>query len=306
MEESSSAYIIRHIIIDFICVACVAIPAAVFKWGVSPYHRGFYCNDESLMHPFKDSTVTSAVLGVVGAGVPILTIILVEGLTYRFKKPLTVDAKLFKLGNLRINRFVFNCYKYIGLLIFNIFVNQFFTDVGKYSIGRLRPHFFAVCKPDYSKFNCSSGYIESYVCTGTDSYNLKNARLSFPSGHASMSFASMLYLTLYIQYRFQWKGSHLLKHVLQIIAMMLAFACTLSRVSDYKHHWSDVLGGAVLGCIVTICVVVGTTDFFRPIIDPNLYAARKKNDRCDITTSPKSSTVDPVAHEQEFNIQNMA
>lgn len=37
--------------------------------------------------------------------------------------------------------------------------------------------------------------------------------------------------------------------------MMLALACCLSRISDYKHHWSDVLGGALLGTIVCLYTV---------------------------------------------------
>ena len=64
------------------------------------------------------------------------------------------------------------------------------TDVGKYTIGRLRPHFLAVCKPDFSKLNCSTGFkknfITNYVCTG-DKDLIKEARLSFPSGHASFA-----------------------------------------------------------------------------------------------------------------------
>ena len=68
------------------------------------------------------------------------------------------------------------------------------TDVGKYSIGRLRPHFLAVCKPDFSKLNCTTGFqknfITDYECTGDEDL-IKEARLSFPSGHAS--FAGIIY-----------------------------------------------------------------------------------------------------------------
>ena len=60
--------------------------------------------------------------------------------------------------------------------MFGAAVVQLITDIAKYSVGRLRPHFLDVCKPDYSKFNCTDGYITADVCTG-DAYLIKHARL---------------------------------------------------------------------------------------------------------------------------------
>lgn len=33
----------------------------------------------------------------------------------------------------------------------------------------------------------------------------------------------------------------------QFVVILMATFCALSRVSDYKHHWSDVLAGTILG-----------------------------------------------------------
>ena len=64
------------------------------------------------------------------------------------------------------------------------------TDVVKYSVGRLRPHFLAVCKPNFVSLNCSFGFkknfLTDYECTGDES-EIQEARLSFPSGHASFT-----------------------------------------------------------------------------------------------------------------------
>lgn len=58
-------------------------------------------------------------------------------------------------------------YKAIGTFLFGAAMSQSLTDIAKYSIGRLRPHFLDVCKPDWKLINCSSGaYIEDYTCTG--------------------------------------------------------------------------------------------------------------------------------------------
>lgn len=66
-----------------------------------------------------------------------------------------------------------------------------------------------------------------------------------------MSFSFQIYL----QKNFTWGGSKLLKPLLQFIFISLALGTALSRVSDYKHHWSDVLAGSILGISVAFIVV---------------------------------------------------
>jgi phosphatidate phosphatase len=41
-----------------------------FLWG-EPYERGFFCDDESIRHPFHDSTVRSWMLYLYGIVLPI-------------------------------------------------------------------------------------------------------------------------------------------------------------------------------------------------------------------------------------------
>lgn len=60
---------------------------------------------------------------------------------------------------------------------------------------------------------------------------------------------------LYLQSRMKWRGSRLLKHFLQFMLMIIAWFTALSRISDYKHHWSDVLAGSVIGILFAFLVV---------------------------------------------------
>lgn len=62
----------RHLMVRFLFAVGGAV-LMFFLFG-KPYKRGFFCNDESLYHPFHTSTVTSAMLYVIGLLLPICTV----------------------------------------------------------------------------------------------------------------------------------------------------------------------------------------------------------------------------------------
>ncbi|XP_043479184.1 putative phosphatidate phosphatase [Leptopilina heterotoma] len=260
--DRTSRIMLRKIILDFFCLIIVGVFALVFYLFGKPYKRGFFCNDESLNHPFQDSTVTSPMLYVIGVLLPVSTMMVAEYLHARN----TGQQSKVLLG-FNIPAWVWTSYCKIGLFGFGAFATILTTDVGKYTIGRLRPHFMKVCVPSV---NCSlpenhHQYIEDFVCTAK---NLspkmsKELRLSFPSGHSSFSFYAMVYLVLYLELRFTWKGSKLLKNVLQFICLLAAWFTALTRVSNYKHHWSDVLAGSVLGTVIAVIVALNVADLFK-------------------------------------------
>ncbi|CAK9814179.1 Putative phosphatidate phosphatase [Anthophora plagiata] len=232
-----------------------------FLFG-KPYKRGFFCNDESLYHPFHASTVTSAMLYVVGLFLPICTMIAGEYLHAKYYKP---DSSKILFGY-DIPPWMWSAYEKIGVFGFGAATTVLITDIAKYTIGRLRPHFMTLCVPN---INCSlienqHRYIENYSCTeNISSRFLKEIRLSFPSGHSSFSAYTMIYLALYLQLRMTWNGSKLLKHLFQLLCLLMAWFTALSRVSDYKHHWSDVLAGSTLGTIVALVMANYVGDLFK-------------------------------------------
>ena len=88
-------------------------------------------------------------------------------------------------------------YHAISLFALGISLTLCITEIGKRWVGRLRPHFIAVCQPNFSNINCSSNamsgiyynpiYTGGNFCTGEPSLVLE-ARFSFPSGHSSYSW----------------------------------------------------------------------------------------------------------------------
>nr|XP_046156592.1 phospholipid phosphatase 3-like isoform X2 [Oncorhynchus gorbuscha] len=242
--------------LDLFCLLLVMLPSlAIHRTSVHPYQRGFYCSDVSLRYSYKSSTIPSSVLTGVGLTLPSMAIVIGE--CYRIHH-LSEGSKSF-IGN----PYVSSLYKQVGVFIFGCAISQSFTDIAKVSVGRMRPHFLDVCNPDWSAINCSLGYITSYTCKGPES-KVQEARKSFFSGHASFSMFTMLYLAFYLQSRFTWRGARLLRPLLQFTLLMMAFYTGLSRVSDHKHHPTDVLAGFVQGALVAYCIVFYVSDLFKP------------------------------------------
>lgn len=53
----------------------------------------------------------------------------------------------------------------------------------------------------------------------------------------------------------KWKGSKLLRHFLQFLCLLMAWFTAMTRISNYKHHWSDVLAGSTLGIVSALVMV---------------------------------------------------
>ncbi|KRZ18385.1 Lipid phosphate phosphohydrolase 1, partial [Trichinella zimbabwensis] len=241
-----------QISIHILLFGLVSLPILIFNKFVWPYRRGFYCDDESIRYPFKESTVSMTVLNLIIFPVPILTICLVE--MYRVMKfePATLSRpaeKVEVLFGYKLHPIFSRLYYYSGFFLLGAAATQTITDIGKYSIGRLRPHFLAICQPDIDLKSCAGHtYIENFSCTNYDDWLSKDARLSFPSGHSSLVAYGMLFIVMYLQIRVQWDiYNRLIKPFIQFIFICLAIAIGLSRISNYKHHWSDVLCGLALG-----------------------------------------------------------
>ncbi|XP_014861699.1 PREDICTED: lipid phosphate phosphohydrolase 3 isoform X1 [Poecilia mexicana] len=267
--------------VDLFCLFIVILVGMLLEkssvWV--PYQRGFFCDDQSITLPYKNSSVPTSVLTATAISLPVFSIIIGESFRIFF---MSEGTKSF-VGNPYFAAF----YKQIGLFAFGCAISLSFTNIAKVSIGRLRPSFIDVCKPDFSTINCSLGYITEYKCQGPES-QVQEARKSFFSGHASFSMYTMLYLVFYLQSRLTWKGARLLRPLIQFTLIMMSFYTGLTRVSDHKHHPSDVLAGFFQGALVAVCVVFFVSDLFRP-----------KRRWCSVTQMPVKKDCLPPADIRE-------
>uniref|UniRef100_A0A8C5IQ27 Phospholipid phosphatase 2 n=3 Tax=Passerellidae TaxID=1729112 RepID=A0A8C5IQ27_JUNHY len=239
--------------LDVLCLAVASLPFIILTLVNSPYKRGFYCNDDSIRYPYKADTITHGLMA--GVTISCTVIIISSGEAY-----LVYTERLYSKSE--YNNYLAALYKVVGTFLFGGAISQSLTDLAKYMIGRLRPNFLAVCNPDWSKVNCSIYVQLENVCQG-ESRNVTESRLSFYSGHSSFGMYCMMFLALYVQARLVGKWARLLRPTIQFLLIAFAIYVGYTRVSDYKHHWSDVLVGLLQGALIAVLIVHYVSDFFK-------------------------------------------
>lgn len=137
-------------------------------------------------------------------------------------------------------------------LLFAVLITGVITDAIKDAVGRPRPDFFWRCFPDGVDNYDTWGDV---ICHGKDK-DIKEGHKSFPSGHASWSFAGLGFLALYMTAKIKVfdRSGHVAKLCILFLPLLMASLVAVSRVDDYWHHWQDVFAGGILGLFVaTMC-----------------------------------------------------
>ncbi|KXN72482.1 acid phosphatase/Vanadium-dependent haloperoxidase [Conidiobolus coronatus NRRL 28638] len=91
----------------------------------------------------------------------------------------------------------------------------------------------------------------SAICTQQDSKILRGGMQSFPSGHTSTSFSGLGFLSYYLNHILQLshKRTSLIQYYAVLVPLLIATFVAVSRLRDYRHHWQDVLVGAIIGML---------------------------------------------------------
>ena len=167
-----------------------------------------FLSDESISYPFVPSTISSGFLLLTSFFVPLIFIIFVE-ISIGFRDGQKVQFNLRQSTFHVPNYLVSIARMSIGYLL-GAAISQCLTDIAVMTIGRLRPNFLEVCNPNV---DCKSPenfhkYITNYTCLGNENLfpdpvereaSIREARLSFFSGHASFSAQAMIFTMIYLQ-----------------------------------------------------------------------------------------------------------
>ncbi|MED6263028.1 hypothetical protein CHARACLAT_000167 [Characodon lateralis] len=259
--------------LDVICLLVASIPFFACELSaVTPYERGFFCGDDTITYPYLGrEAIPDTLLIPGGIAITGLTIALGECYRVRFRGVL---SRAFVR-----NRYVSCLYKELGSFLFGCCVGQSLTNMAKLSVGRLRPSFLSVCNITYASIKCTPGsYVSQVICNQPNSKMMEEERKSFFSGHASFAMYTMLYLAFYLQARLSWRGARLLRPLVQFLLVMLAFYTGLSRISDYRHHPTDVLTGFIQGGLTAYWVAFHISSMFKPCAHPDLSPTKMSLD----------------------------
>lgn len=221
---------------------------------IQPAFQGYFPDDYSIRLPRHFSTVSSVTLYAVSSVLILATIVVVE--------------VMIAWGNLRVKKVgipvvLYSIYDYLLVAFFGYFVTITITDVGKATVGRLRPSFFDQCGPSIVQ-STTLGYVTDYSCTVGSEKDHKDARKSFPSGHSSLAVYSAVFLCIYLQLRQSKFRIPALRVAAQTVFLSLAIVTCITRITDYRHHPTDVVAGAVLGLLVAISVPFYMCHLFNP------------------------------------------
>ncbi len=193
-----------------------------------------------LRYPMKKNSVPTAVLPFISIVFPLLCIFLCSKMDTSGRRARSTAASL-------------------GLLL-SVAISFVFVNSVKQACGNYRPDFAARCWgsatadpvwKEYGKPDCGNLENESLL------NDVRQGRRSFPSGHTSMSFSGLLYLSLYLMYYLKCFGgsrtnterteAFVWKVLISLAPLSVAVGVAITRIRDMWHHPEDVIVGSLLG-----------------------------------------------------------
>lgn len=127
------------------------------------------------------------------------------------------------------------------------------TGIFKNVTGRPRPDVIARCMPRAGSADAQPyGLVTAAICTQTDNSILNDGFKSFFSGHSSICFGGLGYLSLWIAARVHVldQRGEVWKTFIVLVPLLAASLVALSRIQDARHHPFDVIFGAIVGMLV--------------------------------------------------------
>ena len=110
-----------------------------------------------------------------------LQIAIFETISLHQDKVKMSSARRFRIIRCNVRQEIVNFCDVFIVFLFGAASQQTAVNIGKFSIGRLRPHFFAACHLNYTSFSCVDAvglprYVTEDVCIATEEYKTLNMR----------------------------------------------------------------------------------------------------------------------------------
>jgi len=241
--------VVRRCFLDVLLYLSVLILLLAIYTHLIPPTTGFFnCDDPSIWLPHRGDTFSTKIL---------ISVVFLSYLVIVFLTELSVCLKLNLTRIIKVKIAAINTansfMRFFLSLTWNVCINLILKTLSAVP----RPHFISTCNPDWSRINCSQfrGNVEYDIslCQVTEEHHKEvfDAMKSFPSGHAQIACFTSAFLIIYLHKRLKVE-SVLLVYWVQLVLVIMASVSSLSRITDNRHHASDVWVGAVLGLVVAI------------------------------------------------------
>jgi len=223
------------------------------------FQQTFIEQDPRLSYPYVDNPhVPSALLPVFSGLLPLISLC-IPHLLFTYHVGDYSTKRLTKI-------WTFVLLTCIGFIIC-LSLTSAITNTLKISFGEPRPSFFGICNYQGYRDALNSGnFTEYYNLTRFGQYgdikycranqsDIYDAFMSFPSGHSSLMFAGVTYVSLFFFMFRKYSDTHYLLGVI-VVGGYYVFATwvAFTRVMDYEHKTSDVFAGAFVGCVIAYMI----------------------------------------------------
>lgn len=205
---------------EWFATICLAACSGIIALTIEPKQRQTFFENFNERYPYTGETIGTPLVGVFIIIIPCAVLGLIVLIF-----PRRIDLSLAGMS-----------------LAQTLCLTLLVTEALKVTVARPRPNFFSYC--GYDK--------EAEKCTAIRSHK-RDARLSFPSGHASNSFASGTWMCLFLCMLWP-RNVELWWLIAKISPVFVAIAISATRITDYMHHVSDVVAGSVLGIGIAMLV----------------------------------------------------
>merc|ERR1711973_226581 len=156
IRPPSKQQIITKAVFELIACAIFGVAFLVIH-NREPFQRGFYCDDEAILHPYAEAQKFPAVTaGIIWVVVWVAIVAPVE--LFRSCQITRPPCPL------PVPWIVLDVYRVLGHFVQGGFATVLITEVAKVSIGRLRPHFLDLCRP-----NCPADEPNKFLGTTKES-----------------------------------------------------------------------------------------------------------------------------------------
>lgn len=282
----------RYHALDWIVLSLLLHISAIVTVTVDPYCRPFSWSDPSIGYPQHADTFPnySLVLMVIGALLfyPLFIVFLTKPLQNLLGEPLSlyhlnytggdvggsgaalaagaqreIPQSPLRMRDVQVR--VGPIYPWIKAQLWATGIETFVTALLKIYAGRLRPDYLA--RLAAAGYTASTSTIPNpledpqYFCDLMSAHpELKEGRLSFPSGHSSTSFAVFVMLTFFFfaHLRPFARQSSLTRLFICLLPLSVSLLCAVSRTRDFKHNFSDIVAGAIIGSTAACIAFTGS------------------------------------------------